>query len=521
MATGQTDTSRAPHHQTRPPSQSSSSRPAASTAATPPWAGGSPSAGNSFIKRSYSEIIAAAKSTTSSTLIQFKITKVVTDDVKPPNLQDSDFGEFLFDFLKIDSKCCLGIDVATGRYDTKELMVKSDTDLTNITTSPSTPHLFKQHHIHATALTSQVTKVTFKNVPLYVPDEEILHLCCHYGELTDGVVHKDSITLGIAAKHSLPSSSRWVTVRLQPGKTFRNFYWLAGPLSGDVGRRITVLHSNQPRQCSHCFKYSPSSASSPITKADCPGGGDGKTCKSRNTPRAKMSNYIELLRTEGYVSLRDQHFSVQTAFPSLRGDGKKKDDVLAKIDAADHDLDALEDPNLLQGKAGETQGKEVQPLPSFSASLVPAESKLPKFDYKRSQRPGKAEKSLKKYISQGNPPLKDSDLKHYAVDSLVLGDIMLKDDGKAELSPKREKIFWKGFEDSVDATPQSRARMEEVKKKVWEQLNDPSAQAEFKHKLEASPEGKKRGGRTFSESVEEAVDTGQSKSQRVVSPVKT
>ena len=519
MATGRTDTSRAPHHQTRPPSQSSSSRPAASTAATPPWAGGSPSAGNSFIKRSYSEIIAAAKSTTSSTLIQFKISKVVTDEVKPPNLQDSDFGEFLFDFLKIDAKCCLGIDVATGRYDTKELLVKADTDLTNITTSE--PHLFKQHHIYATVLSSQVTKVTFKNVPLYVPDEEILHLCCHYGELTDGVVYKDSITLGIAAKHSLPSSTRWVTVRLHPGKSFRNFYWLAGPLSGDVGRRITVLHSNQPRQCSHCFKYSPSSASSPITKADCPGGGDGKTCKSSGTPRAKMSNYIELLRTEGYVSLRDQHFSVQTAFPSLRGDGKKQDNVLANIDAADHDLDALEDPDLLQGKVGEIQEKGAQPLPSFSAPVVPVESKLPKFDSKRSQRPGKAEKSLKKYISQGNPPLKDTDLKHFAVDSLVSGDILLKADGQAELSPTKGEIFWKGFEDSVDRTPLSRARLDEVKKKVWEQLNKPSVQAESKQKLEASPEGKKRGGRTFSESVDEEEDTGQSKNQRIVSPVKT
>ena len=521
MATSHTDTSRAPHHQTRPPSPSSFSRPASSTAATPPWAGGSPSAGNSFIKRSYSEIIAAAKSTTSSTLIQFKISKVLTDGVKPPNLQDSDFGEFLFDFLKIDAKCCLGIDVATGRYDTKELLVKSDTDLTNITTSPSKPHLFKQHHIHATALTSQVTKVTFKNVPLYVPDEEILHLCCHYGELTDGVVHKDSITLGVAAKHSLPSSTRWVTVRLHPGKTFRNFYWLAGPLSGDVGRRITVLHSNQPRQCSHCFKYSPSSASSPITKADCPGGGDGKTCKSSGTPRAKMSNYIELLRTEGYVSLRDQYFSVQAAFPSLRGDGKKQDDVLANIDAADHDLDALEDPDHLQGKVGETKQKEEQPLPSFSAPVVPIESKLPKFDTKRSQRPGKAEKALKKYISQGNPPLKATDLKHFAVDSLVSGDIMLNAGGKAEISPEKGEIFWKGFEDSVDGTSQSRVRMDEVKKKVLEQLNDPLVQAEFKHKLEASPEGKKRGGRTFSESVGEVEDTGQSKSQRIVSPVKT
>ena len=518
MATGHNKLSGAPHHQTRPPSQSSFSRPAASTAATPPWAGGSPSAGNPYIKRSYSEIIAAAKSANTSILIQFKISKVVTEGVKPPNLQDSDFGEFLFDFLKIDPKCCLGVDVATGRYDTKELLVRGDTDLTTIVTTASKPHTFKQHNIYATALSSQVTKVTFKNVPLYVPDEEILHLCLHYGELTDGVVHSDNITLGVAAKHSLPSSTRWVLVRLHPGKTFRNFYWMAGPLSGDVGRRITVLHSNQPRQCSHCFKYPPSTASSPITKADCPGGGDGKTCKSRGTPREKMSKYIELLRTEGYVSLRDAHFSAQTAFPALQVNGKKPEEALAKIDAADVDPDLLDGTGLEHGKVGETQEKEPHLNSSFSASSLSTESKLPKSD---SQRKNKRERNLMFYISNGSKPLKDSDVTKFAVGSLVDGLILLNDDGKAVVSPEQEEIFLKDSKDSVDGTLQSKKRMEEGVEKVWSQLNDSSVHAEFKKRLEASPEAKKKGGRTFSESVEEEDDTGQVKSQRVNSPVKT
>ena len=46
--------------------------------------------------------------------------------------------------------------------------------------------------------------------------------------------------------------------------------------------------------------------------------------------------------------------------------------------------------------------------------------------------------------------------------------------------------------------------MKEVEKKVWDLLA-----------------GKKRGGRTFSETVEALDDTGQAKSQRIVSPVKT
>ena len=52
-------------------------------------------------------------------------------------------------------------------------------------------------------------------------------------------------------------------------------------------------------------------------------------------------------------------------------------------------------------------------------------------------------------------------------------------------------------------------------------MGDPLKYAEFKQKVKASPEGKKRGGHTFSETVEALDDTGQAKSQRIVSPVKT
>ena len=154
--------------------------------------------------------------------------------------------------------------------------------------------------------------------------------------------------------------------------------------------------------------------------------------------------------------------------------------------------------------------------------MPPVKTKLPKIDTQRSQRRGKREKPLNYYISTGNSPLDDAAVKYFAVDSLVDGDIVLTADGKAELaSPKMEEIFLKGCKNSVVGTPQSKERMVEVEKKVWEQLDDPSVHSEFKQKLKASPEGKKRGGRTFSETVEEVEDTGQSKSQRIVSPVKT
>ena len=38
-----------------------------------------------------------------------------------------------------------------------------------------------------------MTKITFKNVPLNVPDEEILTLCACYGRLVDSEVHYERL----------------------------------------------------------------------------------------------------------------------------------------------------------------------------------------------------------------------------------------------------------------------------------------------------------------------------------------
>ena len=110
---------------------------------------------------------------------------------------------------------------------------------------------------------------------------------------------------------------------LEPGKSFKNYYWLQGPQAGDSGRRITVLHAGQPKQCSWCLRFPPPSSSPPSSTNFCPGGGNGKMCQVKETPRAKMADYIETLKTEGYMSLRDEYFAkkaaVKDAFPALEG----------------------------------------------------------------------------------------------------------------------------------------------------------------------------------------------------------
>ena len=520
MANGK---SQAMPHQTRPPNRQktkalSSFTP--STTVTPPWAGGSASAGNPYIKRNYSQIVAEAQSVNqTSTLIQFKLTKISSGDDKPQSLTYSQLGEFLFEQLKIDPNSCLGIDLTTGRYDTRELLLKKGTDTSAILTS--TPHTFKGHEIRATLLSTQVTKVTFKHVPLTVPDEEILHLCCHYGELVDGIVHRDPITIGGTNRYTLASSTRWVEVNLTPGKTFHNYYWLGGPLPGDVGRRVTVLHQNQPRQCSWCFKYAPTSTSS--NPNVCKGGGDGKTCKTQGTPRAKMSAYIDYLKTEGYTSLKDQHFAPQVAFPSLQGG---KNSTNADVDEADHiseeesmedfdngdlsDIPAKKGPIEAKPETSSTEGEvdqeetppegdEKPPEEGNSSSSATSKPAQKSPFRKPPQQMGKSEKELTRYV-RGDKELKDipehmQKYAQYAISQEYV-EIDPKNPKNATLTPLGHEKFLREPKNSVNAVTTKRVKYDDLHSKIMalikDQLCQPGGSKKEKARLhsESSPDGK-------------------------------
>ena len=94
-----------------------------------------------------------------------------------------------------------------------------------------------------------MTRVVFGNVPLNVPDEEILNLCFCYGTVVDNAVHVERM-YNLKNK-GMPGSNRYVEMVLNNGVCFENFYWMEGPLPGDAGRPVTVLHNGQQTQCSH------------------------------------------------------------------------------------------------------------------------------------------------------------------------------------------------------------------------------------------------------------------------------
>ena len=196
------------------------------------------------------------------------------------------------------------------------MLVKAGAKLDKALTTE--PLVFKQHKVNISVVTKVATKVTFKNVPISVPDEEILHLCSQYGEVKDDRVRREVIHFGGAKKLKITGSTRWVEMTLKPGKAFRNFYWLAGPQPGDIARRITVLHAGQPKQCSWCLKY-PHPSSSPSPTADyCTRGGNGKLCEDAEIPRSKLSDYTATLKAEGYMSLKDLYLEGQAVLRAVK-----------------------------------------------------------------------------------------------------------------------------------------------------------------------------------------------------------
>ena len=173
-------------------------------AANPPWVGCTIK-GNNLQLRPYHQIITESNSINANVIVQLKLVKLIKDpnfpDLKPINLTDSQVGELLIDVLGLDHKYCLEIDMKTGQYDTRQLLVPANTDLSKILTTHS-PHIFKYHEVFISLLNNQYTKVTFRGVPIGTPDEELLYLCSLYGEVTSNKVEREPIRVGGANRYN-------------------------------------------------------------------------------------------------------------------------------------------------------------------------------------------------------------------------------------------------------------------------------------------------------------------------------
>ena len=249
----------------------------------------------------------------------------------PRGLNMDDISEIVFEILGINFEDCIGVDYFTGRYDTKEILLKPGVDATKYITME--PIMYKDHEIQVKKMLNDLTKVTFKNVPMYVPDEEILHLCGVYGTVPDNKVHWETIRVSTANKKGvLVSPTRYVLMNINNGAMFNNFYWLEGPMAGDPGRRVTVLHPGQRQQCSNCFL---------TTTTGCKGAGNGRACFRITGSRVKMSTYMETLKSStGYESLKAKYMrQLARTYPKLQGEPG----VLDSTQVGDMDAYSLDD----------------------------------------------------------------------------------------------------------------------------------------------------------------------------------
>ena len=194
--------------------------------------------------RSFAQILEQEKK--DRNILELKINKIWTEEAPPPTsnsnyMSAEDIGELLFDILKLNPSHCLAYDYNTGRNDTKQVKLKPGIPVVDILAK--SPLEFKGFKVVVSQQRLNITRVTFKNVPLNVPDEEIIHLCLSYGCPVDNKVHYEVLRNSRNKGHT--GSTRFVDMELYEGSSFNNYYWMEGPFPGDQGRRVLVLHSGQ------------------------------------------------------------------------------------------------------------------------------------------------------------------------------------------------------------------------------------------------------------------------------------
>ena len=378
-------------------------------------------------------------------------------EVKAKILSEVDLSEFLFDILQLKIEDCLGIALRTHRYDTKEIKLKKGVDPTPYLLD--TPKLFKGHEFTVRKQMNNLTRVTFKNVPFNIPDEEIIHLSQVYGEPLNNEVKYEKAS---RVTRGVPGSTRYVEMKLSHGKQFENYYWMEGPLSGDSGCRITVLHNGQVQQCSHCLR-----------RADiCPGGGNGKACVSLNTNRGKIADYMKYLREKhGYTSLKMEFMQMQ--FPVLGGRHENDNGFGHMVEVEDSTVEA---PSLDKDEEIESLKQQLSDLNALKQQLVVSEAMV-KAERNNARTAVMKLQHVEKVASQRlveSMPMAsfDDDSNHLA---MLLATVLEKDDFEYndetdEVEPKSASDFLKRIKENCSEVPDNAVKLTVIQNKVLEKM---------------------------------------------------
>ena len=115
-----------------------------------------PATGETPVRRHYTKIINDSTSTNFPILLQISLLKIYDKDkpeTKPKNLSELHISDLITDILKIPLTSCIELDNQTGRYDKKELQVRSNTNLDDALTG-DTPKHFKDHEVRVTIISN-------------------------------------------------------------------------------------------------------------------------------------------------------------------------------------------------------------------------------------------------------------------------------------------------------------------------------------------------------------------------------
>ena len=252
--------------------------------------------------RTWQQICNEAREKRNIMEIQINLKKT-EDNTQPKAISNDQLSDFIFKVLKVKVDDAIGLDYS-GWHGHKEVELKHGVDLTPFLHT-ETPIKYLEYEIFVKKQeTHSATKVLFRNVPLNVPDEELINLCLCYGQPTSKVKRERCTNQNDIGKLG---SNRTVDVVLNAGASFENYFWMEGPLPFDQGRRVTVTLQGQQQQCSNCFSYSkPKYGIS--EDYSCPANGNGKACKEMGLERTKMGPYMKALeRLIGYRSLKAKY----------------------------------------------------------------------------------------------------------------------------------------------------------------------------------------------------------------------
>ena len=251
--------------------------------------------------------VLAAKARESPRILSIKLQRppASKQEAEKP-LSQLDWGELLFNSCGINPGDIRGVDFAAGGALNCEVKLTDNADITSYVGISGS---YKNYNYNTLGPAEAEVLVTFKGVPLEVPDIEIIWLLKSYGykPSPEGVRHSPASVTSLDKEVSckaLESTTRSIRATPPTGRRLRGFYFWAGLQEADKPRKVSVDHKGRgPRQCPHCLKTA-------FETFPCPFNAKGSACKRHGATRTSLAQYNKILREQdGYQTLRQLMFS--------------------------------------------------------------------------------------------------------------------------------------------------------------------------------------------------------------------